>query len=294
MKRLLFATLILILIGATSCTNKRSDNETVSDEATLLVTFGSSYDAPLETYAKIEKAFAQAYPNQKISWTYTSGIIRKILAKRGTKIDAPKEALEKLADSGYKKINVQSLHIIPGSEYDEMISFIEEFKASHNDITIKVGTPLLYSDEDMHKVAEVLHNNFKKTIDKGEAIVFVGHGTEHDSNDRYARLNKIMKDYNPLLIIGTVEGTLGIDDVIAELKKMGMTNLTMTPLMSIAGDHATNDIASDEEDSWNSLLTKAGFNVTIDTLANGNISSLGDIEGISDIWIKHMEKATEY
>lgn len=290
MKKLILATLGLMAIAMLSCSSNNKDLEN-KGEATLLVTFGSSYKAPRETYAKIEKTFATAYPDQRISWTYTSSIIRKKLAQQGIYIDAPDEALEKLARLGYKKINVQSLHVIPGREYDEMIDFVNKFKAAHSDNTVKVGAPLFDTDEDMREVAEILHKRFQQMIEKGEAIVFMGHGTEHAANDRYARINKIMKNYSKFMIVGTVESDPSIDDVIAELKETGATAVTMMPLMSVAGDHATNDMAGDEDDSWKTLLTNAGYTVSIDKLDNGNFSALGDIEEIRNIWLKHM-KAT--
>ena len=279
MKRLILATLGLMAIAMLSCSNNNKDLDN-KGEATLLVTFGSSYKAPRETYAKIEKTFAAAYPDQKI------------LAQQGIYIDAPDEALEKLARLGYKKINVQSLHVIPGREYDEMLDFVNKFKAAHSDITVKIGTPLFDTDEDMREVADVLHKRFQQTIEKGEAIVFMGHGTEHAANDRYARINKIMKTYSKFMIVGTVESDPSIEDVIAELKATGVTAVTMMPLMSVAGDHATNDMAGDEDDSWKTLLTNAGFTVSIDKLDNGNFSALGDIEGIRNIWLKHMKAAS--
>lgn len=290
MKKLIFAVMSLMAVAIVSCSGKNKEPENTG-EATLLVTFGSSYEAPRATYAEIEKTFVKSYPEQKYSWTYTSAFIRKKLAQQGIYIDAPDEALEKLARLGYKRINVQSLHVIPGHEYYEMMDFVDKFRAAHSDIVVKIGAPLLSSDEDMREVADILHTRFQSTLEKGEAVVFMGHGTDHDANDRYDRINRIMKDFSPLMITGTVEGSPTIEDVMTELAATGAKTVTLMPLMSIAGDHATNDMAGDEDDSWKSILLKAGYTVKIDTLDNGNFSSLGDIEAIRKIWVKHMATA---
>jgi sirohydrochlorin cobaltochelatase len=283
-----FRACLLVALSAVfvfaSCSKDENETKTIGNkEGILLVTFGSSYPKPQETFANIEKNVRKEFSNTEIRWAYTSHIIRNILLKKGMDIDSPAEALKKMLNDGYGKIKVQSLHVIPGAEYSDLLKVVEDFKKANAGVEINVGFPLMYADEDMKVLATKLNERFKAQIAEGQAVVFMGHGTHHAANDRYARFQKIIAKKSANFIVGTVEAKPSLDDVIVLLEKAGTKILTVTPLMSVAGDHANNDMAGDEKDSWKTRLEAKGYTVNI------VLKGLGDYDDVDSIWVNHLK-----
>lgn len=279
----LFLVLLAAVLAFSSCSN--DDEKVLGDkEGILLVTFGSSYPEPQKTFANMEAQFKNEFPSTEIRWAYTSHIIRNILLKKGMDIDSPEEALKKMVKDGYSTINIQSLHVIPGAEYTDLLGIIEEFKADNAGVSVKVGKPLMNSDEDMNELADSLITAFNSEKEAGELVVFMGHGTHHAANDRYGRLQTIISAKTDNFFVGTVEGTPELSDVVALMDETGIKTVTLTPLMSIAGDHANNDMAGDEEESWKTILEAKGY--TVKTVLKG----LGDYNGINSIWVNHLKE----
>jgi sirohydrochlorin cobaltochelatase len=269
-------------------------------EAILLVTFGSSYEAPQETFKTIDAAAKAKFPNMEIRWAYTSDIILNKLRQgngegtlNGTIIDndTPAEALKKLAEEGYGKISVQSLHVIPGEEFDDLIATVNEAKETYKGIECTVGKPLLDSQEDLAAVAQILVNKFKTQLDAGESVLFMGHGTHHENHARYAALEVELQKLAPNFFIGVVDNAPLIGDLLPKVKALNLNtkNITITPLMSIAGDHANNDMngvteSTDlDEQSWKERLVGEGYTV------NSVMKGLGDYSEINAIWMSHLE-----
>jgi len=289
---------LLMLFSAvflfTACSSD-DDKETVKNdkEAILLVTFGSSYPEPQKTFARMEDQFKEKFSDADIKWAYTADYIINKLRKRletgeegGLDIDTPIEALNKFKKEGYKKITVQSLHVIPGKEFTDLTTIIKDFDTSNPEIAISLGKPLMYANADMEELASSLVNNFNKENLAGEAMIFMGHGTHHEANDRYSRFQTIISKKAPLFFIGVVEDGAepSFDSVLKILKEKNIKNVTLTPLMSIAGDHANNDMADiNDKDSWASRLQKEG--ITSKSILKG----LGDYENITKIWANHLE-----
>ncbi|MDC1106822.1 sirohydrochlorin cobaltochelatase [Prolixibacteraceae bacterium] len=276
---------LLVLVGFTSCVSKGSKStEKECKEAILLVTFGSSYKGPEATFRNIEEEFVKAYPGVEIQWAFTSRIIRKILHKRGVgpykDVNAPEDALLKLKNEGYQRIAVQSLHLIPGTEYNDLKGKVEAFQKANPQLTLSLGVPLMFSDQDMTKLANILVHKFAKS---DRTVVMMGHGSVHDANDRYERIGEIFKALDSTFVVGTVEAKPDIQDVVEEVAKLPSKNILLLPLMSVAGDHATNDMAGEEEDSWKSVLDRHHY--TVYPLLEG----LCDYDEVVGIFIAHLQ-----
>lgn len=298
----LFLTLSAAALLFTSCDNDDNKDEIkVGDkDGILLVTFGSTFKAPQETFKLIDESAKAKFAGEEIRWAYTSDDIlnklRKGLGEDGLQIDndTPKEALELMIKDGYGKISVQSLHVIPGEEYDDLLETIEEIEALHEGVEVVVGKPLLSSKEDLTEVAKVLADKFAEQIKAGEPVLLMGHGTPHENDKKYAELDVELKKLYPNFFVGTVEGICfdkgeaSIDGIIAKLAALELKskNVTISPLMSIVGDHANNDMNAntDENESWREKLVTAGYNVT------SVMKGLGDYDEINAIWMSHLEE----
>jgi len=307
--RKVFLTLSAAALLFTSCDSDDDNNESkIGDkDGILLVTFGSSYEAPQATFEGIDKSAKSKFAGEEIRWGYTSDIILNKLrqgngegALNGKIIDndTPEEALKLMIEDGYGKISVQSLHVIPGEEFDEMLETIEEIEASHEGIEITVGKPLLNSKADLSAVAKVLADKFAAQIASGEPVLLMGHGTPHENDKKYLALEVELQKLYANFFVGTVEGISfdkgetsigGILDKLEALK-LDSKKVTISPLMSIAGDHANNDMNANTgekdpaEQSWRERLVAAGYTVT------GVMKGLGDYDEINDIWLSHLEE----
>jgi len=275
------------------------------DKSIILVTFGSSYEAPHRTFAHIEASARARFDEDTISWAYTAGfIIRKLREGRGQgslagqeiMINNPTETLEQMIDAGYSTFAVQSLHVIPGEEFDELREAIADVEARHQGLRITVGQPLLTSDEDIAAVAEILAAKFAAEVEEGP-VCFMGHGTPHAADDRYHKLEKALQNINPYFFVGTVEGTSfdagtsNVESIIAAIDSISPKSKTVTiaPLMSIVGDHANNDMNAitgatiPADMSWREQFEAAGYTV------NAVMKGLGDYDEVVAIWMDHLD-----
>lgn len=280
----LFGLLLLMLLILNTTSLSASEKEAEPKKAILLVAFGTSLSDSKGAIDRVGEKVAKAFPAMEIRWAYTSKIIRKILKKRGEEILSPAEALAKLGEDGYKSVYVQSLHIIPGDEYDDLVQTAKAFNGMPKGIQqVKVGAPLLWSDLDMKTVAAALLSHIPNERKQKEAVVFMGHGSTHTSNAYYPAMQYYFSKVDPNLFIGTVEGTPTLNDVTATLKGKGIKKVWLMPFMLVAGDHAVNDMAGDEPASWKSLLTREGF--TVECVLKG----MGDYDEIANLWVKHLQ-----
>jgi len=282
-KQLLKSVVLLLAIFLT--TNIASANTPIK-KGILLVSFGSSYPETRVSFDNIEKDVKKAFPNVEIRWAYTSKIIRTKLRTRGENINSPAMALAQMAEDGFTHIAVQSLHIIPGLEYNNLKNTVKEFNLIPKSLKrITIGTPLLYKHKDNEKVAKAIKNIFASKLSQKDAFVFMGHGTEHISNIYYPGFEYYLKKESPKFVLGTVEGYPTLQNTINELKKMKAKTVYLTPLMSVAGDHARNDMAGNESKSWKTILEKNHFKV------KSILVGLGEYDNIVDIWIEHLKIA---
>ncbi|MCR4963762.1 MAG: sirohydrochlorin cobaltochelatase [Firmicutes bacterium] len=274
----------------------QTDDEATSDEGTedavkpvlLAVSFGTSYNDSRDiTIGAVEEALQKAYPDYEVRRAFTSQIIIDILAEReNLEIDNVTEAMDRLVADGVKEVVVQPTHVMPGFEYDDIVAEVSAYADQFD--SLKIGVPLLTEDADFDALIKVLTEETAEYANDDTAIVFMGHGTEHESNAVYAKLQeKITAAGYDNYFIGTVEATPSVDDVLALVQESGATKVVLTPLMIVAGDHANNDMAGDEEDSWKSIFTAAGFDV--ECLLKG----LGQYKGVQDMIVAHAAATME-
>ncbi len=251
----------------------------------LLVAFGSSIQEAQISFKNIEKKTKKAFKNIPVHWAYTSKIIRKKLAKQGMHLDSVETALAKMMDQGFTHVAVQSLHTIRGAEYDDLERTVCLFNKMPEDMHIVIGAPLLSSQKDMEKVVAAIIKNIPAKRKKNEAVVLMGHGTHHPANAFYAALmfNLQRKDSN--IFVGTVEGSPEIGDIEAMIEEKNIEKVYLMPFMSVAGDHARNDMAGSEDDSWKSVLTKAGINCSV------ILKGTAEYDNMVNIWIEHLKVA---
>ncbi len=248
----------------------------------LLVAFGSSQPSAQVSFENIDKKTKAAHPEIPVRWAYTSHIIRKKLAKQGLHLDSPEVALAKLRDEGFTHVAVQSLHTIGGSEYHDLRRTVGAFKIMGGFQRIILGYPLLATQEDMQRTVEAILGSIPKDRQKSDAVVLMGHGTHHPSNAFYAALMFQLQLKDPNIFVGTVEGYPEIDMIKKILLKKKIKKAYLMPFMSVAGDHAKNDMAGDEDDSWKSILTKAGIQCVL------ILKGTAEYDSFVDIWVSHI------
>lgn len=247
-------------------------------KALVVVSFGTSVPSARKTIEKLETELSAEFADRDFYRAFTSTIICRKLTAQGEDVCGTKETLEKLIEKGYKDILVQPTHIIPGYEYEKVVAAIEAAKCDKAEITL--GKPLICDMEDLKNAAHITGNAW--IPDEG-ILILMGHGSSHDNNMIYPALQTAFSVECPgKVLIGTVEGWPEIDDVMSALEKTDVKNVTLAPFMLVAGDHAINDMAGAEEDSWKNRLEKAGYNVSC------IMGGLGEIPGIRR---KYAEKA---
>ena len=253
--------------------------------AILAVSFGTSYaDTCAKTIEALEQEMQKTYPQCPVYRAWTSGMIRRKVEKRdGVHIFSVKEALEQMHRDGITEVAVQPTHVLNGIENDRMLETIAE--ARHDFEAIAVGNPLLTTQEDLERVTSLLKSIWNPAEE--EMVVFMGHGTEHDSDMAYAALNYRfwINGCEKSMVMGTVEGYPGIEEVLETVVKAGVRTVILTPFMIVAGDHANHDLAGEEEDSWKSQFEKAGYSVKC------VLKGLGEYEEFRQIFVDHLADA---
>ena len=252
----------------------------------LAVSFGTSYNDSRDiTIGAVEAALQEANPDYQVRRAFTSQIIIDILNERdGLVIDNVTQAMDRLVADGVKEVVVQPTHVMAGFEYDDVMKEIESYKDKFD--SMKIGSALLVEDADYTNLAKILVDETKDYVADDTAIVFMGHGTEHEANATYAKLQETMnKEGYKNYIIGTVEATPSLEDVIAMAKEAGVKKVVLLPLMIVAGDHANNDMAGDEEGSWKTEFEKAGFEVEC------VLKGMGQYPGVQQMIVDHAAAA---
>lgn len=271
-----------------------SSQETVavekkSDAAILVVSFGTSYNDSRDiTIGAVEEAIAKACPEYEVRRAFTSQIIIDILAERDNlDIDNVEEALDRAVADGVKELIVQPTHLMNGFEYNDLAKALTDYVDKFDKIIL--SEPLLMSDSDFDGVVKAITEKTASYDDGETAICFMGHGTEAESNGVYATLqSKLTAAGYENYYVGTVEAEPSLDDVVAALNAKGTyKKVVLEPLMVVAGDHANNDMAGTEEDSWKTVLEQEGYEVEC------IIEGLGQIPAVADIYVEHVQKAME-
>jgi sirohydrochlorin cobaltochelatase len=257
----------------------------------LLVAFGSSMPEGQAAIDAVEKAVRGAYPDTEVRVAFTSRIImRKIAREQNKIIDEPAVALAKMAYDGFTDVVVMSTHVIPGAEYQDLEAVVDAFKLMHERGTkagfrfLALSKPLLSGGADFERMAQVMTETYAKEGKDG-AVIFVGHGTHHFADSAYSALQVALWQKSPNFFIGTIEGLPSYDDVLAQLKRTKNKKAVLAPAMLVAGDHATNDIGGDEDDSWKIMLTAEGYSIT------PKFVGLGQNEAVQKLLIDKLREA---
>ena len=194
--------------------------------------------------------------------------------------------MEKLAAQGYEEVLCQPTHIINGMEYEKMMGMLTPYKDRIP--VIRAGKPLLTEEEDYRKACQIVMQELSRPLHKDEAFVLMGHGTEHYANSAYCQFENMLRDLRyENTYVGTVEGFPGLDYVIRRMKIRGIRKVYLMPLMIVAGDHARNDLAGAEADSWDSLLQAEGFETEV------FLKGMGEMDGIAQLFVEHLKAAKQ-
>ena len=286
------------------------NEDNIGENEILVVSFGTSFnDSRAEDIGGVEKALQAAYPDWSVRRAFTAQIIiNHVQARDDEKIDNMDQALERAVDNGVKNLVVQPTHLMHGAEYDELTEAVENYKDKFE--SVKIAEPLLGEvgadetaiNEDKAAVAEAITAEAVKTAgfdsldaakEEGTAFVFMGHGTSHTAKISYSQMQAQMEQLGyENVFIGTVEGEpedTACEAVIEKLKNAGYKKVILRPLMVVAGDHANNDMAGDDDDSWKSQFEASGVFDSIDT----QIAGLGEIDAIQQLYVAHTQAAID-
>ena len=252
----------------------------MTKKAILAVSFGTTYPETREkTIGATEQALGKAFPDYDVFRAFTSKIVRRrIQEKENLTIDDPATALQKLAAQGYEEVVVQSLHIIPGIEYGIVKQVVADYQDQFK--LLQCTQPLLDTFEDFQKMAAFLKKQ-SDYLPSGKAILWMGHGTAHSAFTTYACLDHMLmgtKSY-----VGAVESYPDVSDEIKRLEHAKISKVFMQPLMMVAGNHAHNDMASDEPDSWKSILKDHGI------VAHPVLKGLGEYPEIQQMFVEKLQ-----
>lgn len=252
-------------------------------KAVLVVSFGTSYEETRKkTIEACENKIKENLDGYDFYRAYTSNmIIKKIKKRDGIHIENPIEALERLYEEGYKEVVIQTLHIICGEEFNKLRDQVNAYESKFEKIIL--GRPLLTYIEDYKETVAAIETQIPN-MEKDEAVVFMGHGTLHESHSAYPAIEYMIRDHGINAYVGTVEGYPEIENVIKKLKEDNIKTVNLMPLMLVAGDHAINDMAGEEEDSWKYILENEGFNTKV------HLKGLGENSYIQDKFANHAKE----
>lgn len=273
--------------GDASLDKVRNEDE-IGENELLVLSFGTSFnDSRRLTIGAIEQALEDAFPDWSVRRGFTANIVIDHVEKRdGIHIDDIDESLNRAVDNGVKTLVVQPTHLMNGIEYDEIVGKLAEYADSFEKVV--VGEPLLTSDEDFDIVSDAIVEATKEYDDGETAIVFMGHGTEAESNQIYSKMQQVLTDKGmENYYVGTVEAAPSLDDVLAAVQGKEYKRVVLRALMVVAGDHANNDMAGDEEGTWKKTFEDAGYEVV------PVLEGLGQIPAIQDLYVAHAQAAID-
>lgn len=284
------------------------NQDEIGENELLVVSFGTSFnDSRVADIKGIEDALQAANPEWSVRRAFTSQIIiNHIQARDGEAIDNMQQAMERAVANGVKNLVIQPTHLMHGAEYDELMEVVEAYRAEFETVKVaepmlgEVGTDATVINADKAVVAEAVtaeavtdagYDSLEAAKEDGVAFVFMGHGTSHTAKVSYSQMQTQISTLGyDNVYIGTVEGNpedTSCEAIIDAAAAAGYKKVVLRPLMVVAGDHANNDMAGEDEDSWKSMFTASGKFDSVDT----QISGLGSIKAIQDLYVAHTEAA---
>ena len=286
------------------------NQDDIGDNELLVVSFGTSFnDSRVKDIKGIEDALQAAYPDWSVRRAFTAQIIiNHVQARDGEKIDNMQQAMDRAVENGVKNLVVQPTHLMHGAEYDEMMEMVDSYRDQFESVAIaepllgEVGSDATVINADKEAVAKAITAEAVKTAGfdsldaaakDGTAFVFMGHGTSHTAKVSYSQMQSQMNALGyKNVFIGTVEGEpeeTACENVIEAVKAAGYTKVVLRPLMVVAGDHANNDMAGDDEDSWKSQFEASGEFDSVDC----QIAGLGEVADIQQLYVAHTKAAVD-
>lgn len=252
----------------------------------LLVAFGTTVERGAKAYDTLKAGAEAAFPGVPVRLAYTSAHARKTARSGATDLPSPAQALARMADEGFTRVAVQSLHVVPGREFHDLAATARALEGLPKGLRkISLGLPLLSGEEDLKRAAAALQDGARKPGDTSEALVFVGHGTDHAASAAYPALQYFLWKKDRLALVGAIDAAPGLEDVLDELKARRPSSVRLIPLLAVAGDHAVNDIGGPEKDSWKSAIRAAGHPCEAD------LRGLLERPGMVALWLGHLRAA---
>ena len=294
--------------GASKDDPRNEDN--IGDNELLVVSFGTSFnDSRVKDIKGVEDALQAAYPDWSVRRAFTAQIIiNHVQARDGEKIDNMQQAMDRAVANGVKNLVVQPTHLMHGAEYDEMMEMIDDYRDKFESVAVaepllgEVGADATVINEDKEAVAKAVtaeavatagYDSVEAAAKDGTAFVFMGHGTSHTAKISYSQMQTVMQTLGyDNVFIGTVEGepeSTSCENVIEAVKAAGYTKVVLRPLMVVAGDHANNDMAGADEDSWLSQFEASGAFDSVDC----QIAGLGGVADVEQLYIAHTKAAID-
>ena len=286
------------------------NEDNIGDNELLVVSFGTSFnDSRVKDIKGIEDALQAAYPDWSVRRAFTAQIIiNHVQARDGEKIDNMQQAMDRAVANGVKNLVVQPTHLMHGAEYDEMMEMIDDYRDKFESVAVaepllgEVGADATVINEDKEAVAKAVtaeavatagYDSVEAAAKDGTAFVFMGHGTSHTAKVSYSQMQTVMQTLGyDNVFIGTVEGepeSTSCENVIEAVKAAGYTKVVLRPLMVVAGDHANNDMAGADEDSWLSQFEASGAFDSVDC----QIAGLGGVADVEQLYIAHTKAAID-
>lgn len=253
----------------------------------LLVVFGTTVPEAATAYGALKAQVEKAFPGAPVRLAYTSAHARMTAKSEAAKdLPSPARALALMADEGFTHVAVQSMHVMPGREFHDLAATVHAMEGLPKGLKkVGLGLPLLSGDADLKAAAEALVDGARSSGKRSEALVFVGHGTEHAATMAYPALQYFLWKKDRLALVGTIDSSPSLEDVLAELKSRKPSSVRLIPLLSVAGDHAVNDIGGGEKDSWKNTINAAGLPCTAD------LRGLIERPKVVALWIEHLRAA---
>ena len=286
------------------------NEDNIGDNELLVVSFGTSFnDSRAKDIKGVEDALQAAYPDWSVRRAFTAQIIiNHVQARDGEKIDNMQQAMDRAVANGVKNLVVQPTHLMHGAEYDEMMEMIDDYRDKFESVAVaepllgEVGADATVINEDKEAVAKAVtaeavatagYDSVEAAAKDGTAFVFMGHGTSHTAKVSYSQMQTVMQTLGyDNVFIGTVEGepeSTSCENVIEAVKAAGYTKVVLRPLMVVAGDHANNDMAGADEDSWLSQFEASGAFDSVDC----QIAGLGGVADVEQLYIAHTKAAID-
>ena len=281
---------VLLLLAALAVHGTSHATDAAPKEGILLVAFGTSVPEAQPAFKAVDAEFKKAFPGSPVVWAYTSQIIRKKLAEQGHPVGGISDGMAQLAKDGVKVVRVQSLHVLAGEEFTalERAVLLDVSKNPGRFEAVFMGRPLLESKPDAQELLAAILADTKGQRGKNTALVLMGHGQSHGRADLgFEGVRAVFTAADKNIHMATVEGARSFEDLLKELKAAKVKHVVIAPLMLVAGDHARNDLAGDEDDSWATQLKKAGIKV------DAHIKGLGETPGTAAILVRHAKESTD-